>query len=214
MGSGDRHEAEFTVYRLTAPFDGTIIDRHITIGETVDSGSPVFTVADLSTVWIDLSVYQRDIGAVRAGQTARVVTDHGEEAELEIGFVQPLVGEETRTATARIVAPNTDAHVAPRMFRDRCGHDLSGERRGSWCRPLRSFGWRTAMTWSSSRPTRASNLGRSRSVAGQTTASRWCRDSSPASAMWPRAASASRPSSARMPSATATDTEVRRCWTV
>jgi cobalt-zinc-cadmium efflux system membrane fusion protein len=106
-GLGDRHDAKLTIYRLTAPFDGTIIDRHITIGETVDSGSPVFTVADLETVWIDLSVYQRDIGAVRAGQTAHVSTEHGEEAELEIDFVQPLVGEATRTATARIVAPNT-----------------------------------------------------------------------------------------------------------
>ena len=113
---GNRHDAEFTVYRLTAPFDGTIIDRHITIGETVDSGSPVFTVADLDTVWIDLSVYQRDIGAVRAGQIAHVVTEHGEEAELEIDFVQPLVGEATRTATARIVAPNKDHIWHPGCF--------------------------------------------------------------------------------------------------
>jgi cobalt-zinc-cadmium efflux system membrane fusion protein len=115
-GLGDRHDVKLTVYRLTAPFDGTIIDRHITIGETVDSGSPVFTVADLETVWIDLSVYQRDIGAVRAGQTAHVITEHGEEALLEIDFVQPLVGEETRTATARIVAPNTDHLWHPGCF--------------------------------------------------------------------------------------------------
>jgi len=115
-GLVDQHDAAFTVYRLTAPFDGTVIDRHITIGETVDGGSPVFTVADLETVWIDLSVYQRDIGAVRAGQTARVVTEHGEEAELEIDFVQPLVGEDTRTATARIVAPNTDRIWHPGCF--------------------------------------------------------------------------------------------------
>lgn len=113
---GNRHDTEFTVYRLTAPFDGTIIDRHITIGETVDSGSPVFTVADLETVWIDLSVYQRDIGAVRAGQKAHVTTEHGEEAVLEIDFVQPLVGEATRTATARIVAPNTGHMWHPGCF--------------------------------------------------------------------------------------------------
>ena len=43
----------------------------------------------------------------RQGQTVRVTTEHGEEVELEIDFVQPLVGEETRTATARIIAPNT-----------------------------------------------------------------------------------------------------------
>ena len=115
-GLSDQHDATFTVYRLTAPFDGTVIDRHITIGETVDAGSPVLTVADLQTVWIDLSVYQRDIGAIRKGQTARVATEHGEEEELEIDFVQPIVGEDTRTATARIVAPNTGGIWHPGCF--------------------------------------------------------------------------------------------------
>jgi len=115
-GLVDQHDVEFTFYRLTAPFDGTVIDRHITIGETVDAGFPVLTVADLETVWIDLSVYQRDIGVVKSGQTARVFTEHGEEAVLEIDFVQPLVGEDTRTATARIVAPNTDHIWHPGCF--------------------------------------------------------------------------------------------------
>jgi len=76
----------------------------------------VLTVADLETVWIDLSVYQRDIGTVRAGQTVHVVTEHGEQAQLQIGFVQPLVGEETRTARARMVAPNTDGMWHPGCF--------------------------------------------------------------------------------------------------
>ncbi len=123
-GLSDQHDADFTSYRLTAPFDGTIIDRHITLGETVDAGSPVLTVADLGTVWIDLSVYQRDIGAVRAGQTVSVVTEHGEEAELQIDYVQPLVGEATRTALARVVATNRRRRLAPRLFRHRVGNDL------------------------------------------------------------------------------------------
>lgn len=115
-GLSDQHDATFTVYRLTAPFDGTVIDRHITIGETVDAGSPVLTVADLGTVWIDLSVYQRDIGAVAKGQTVRVATEHGEEEVLEIDFVQPIVGEDTRTATARIVALNSNGIWHPGCF--------------------------------------------------------------------------------------------------
>ncbi len=115
-GLSDQHDATFTEYRLRAPFSGTIIDRHITMGETVEAGSPVLTVADLDTVWIDLSVYQRDIGAVRAGQTVSVVTEHGEKAELQIDFVQPLVGEATRTARARIIAANTDGTWHPGCF--------------------------------------------------------------------------------------------------
>ena len=115
-GLSEQHDATFTIYRLTAPFDGTVIDRHITIGETVDAGSPVLTVADLGTVWIDLSVYQRDIGAVKKGQAVRVATEHGEEEVLEIDFVQPIVGEDTRTATARIVALNTHGIWHPGCF--------------------------------------------------------------------------------------------------
>jgi cobalt-zinc-cadmium efflux system membrane fusion protein len=112
----DQHDTSFTEYRLTAPFDGTVIDRHITIGETVDAGSPVFSVADLGTVWIDLSVYQKDIGSVRDGQTVRVDTPHGDEVELSIDFVQPIVGEDTRTAKARIIAPNGDGIWHPGCF--------------------------------------------------------------------------------------------------
>lgn len=112
----DQHDMTFTEYKLTAPFDGTVIDRHITIGETVPAGSSVLTVADLGTVWINLSVYQKDIGSVRAGQTVRVVTPHGDEVELSIDFVQPLVGEETRTALARIIASNEDETWHPGCF--------------------------------------------------------------------------------------------------
>ncbi len=112
----DSHNVALTDYRLLSPFDGTVIDRHITLGETVAAEDPVFTVADLSSVWIDLSVYQRDIGVVRSGQSVRVETNHGDEAEFVIDFVQPLVGEETRTALARIVAPNVDGHWHPGCF--------------------------------------------------------------------------------------------------
>ncbi|MEE4274202.1 MAG: efflux RND transporter periplasmic adaptor subunit, partial [Thermoanaerobaculales bacterium] len=112
----DQHDTSFTEYRLTATFNGTVIDRHITIGESVDAGSPVFSVADLRTVWIDLSVYQKDIGSVRDGQTVRVDTPHGDEVELSIDFVQPIVGEDTRTPRARIIAPNADGIWHPGCF--------------------------------------------------------------------------------------------------
>jgi cobalt-zinc-cadmium efflux system membrane fusion protein len=115
-GLPDQHDTSFTEYRLTAPFDGTVIDRHITIGETLTAGSPVFSVADLGTVWIDLSVYQKDIGSIRDGQKVRVDTPHGDEVELTIDFVQPIVGEDTRTATARIIAPNGDGTWHPGCF--------------------------------------------------------------------------------------------------
>ncbi len=64
----EQHDAVLTEYRITAPFGGTVIEKHITLGETVTAEASVFTIADLSSVWIDLAVYQNDIGNVRAGQ--------------------------------------------------------------------------------------------------------------------------------------------------
>ena len=112
----EQHDVVLTNYRITAPFSGTVIAKHITLGETITAETSVFTIADLKSVWIDLAVYQKDIGAIREGQVARVSTNHGDEAELIIDFVQPLVGEQTRTALARIIAPNPDGSWHPGCF--------------------------------------------------------------------------------------------------
>jgi cobalt-zinc-cadmium efflux system membrane fusion protein len=114
----NRHDATFTEYRITAPFDGTVIEKHITLGETIAAGTPVFTVADLSTVWIDLSVYQKDLGKIRGGQKVAITAAPHEEHATDafIDFVQPLVGEATRTALARIIMPNPDGRWTPGIF--------------------------------------------------------------------------------------------------
>ena len=51
-----------TPYELKASLAGTVIDRQTTLGEYVSEQKPAFVIADLSTVWIDLSVYRRDLG--------------------------------------------------------------------------------------------------------------------------------------------------------
>jgi cobalt-zinc-cadmium efflux system membrane fusion protein len=110
-------DTEYTSYRLTAPFDGEVIDRHITVGETIAAEQAVFTIADLSTVWIDLSVYQKNLADVEAGQSVRfAAANDGLEGEGTIEFVQPLLGEDTRTALARIVVANPGRHWKPGLF--------------------------------------------------------------------------------------------------
>ena len=114
----NRHDATFTEYRITAPFDGTVIEKHITLGETIAADESVFTIADLSTVWIDLSVYQKDLGKIRGGQKVAITAAPHEEhtTVAVIDFVQPLVGEATRTALARIIMPNPDGRWSPGIF--------------------------------------------------------------------------------------------------
>ena len=110
-------ERSLVAYPLTAPISGRVVEKHIVAGEAVEADTDAFEVADLSTVWVDLSVYQRDLGIVREGQN--VVIDLGPNQPRTrgtISYVRPIVGEETRTAIARVVAPNPDGLLRPGQF--------------------------------------------------------------------------------------------------
>ncbi len=109
-GDLSRHE-------VRAPLDGEVIERKVTIGEAVTAEGEIFTVADLSTVWVDVTVNTKDIGAVRAGQEVTVQsTDLGSEVSGRISYIGPLVGQETRAATARIVLANPGGRWRPGLF--------------------------------------------------------------------------------------------------
>ncbi len=104
-------------YEIRAPLDGTVVERSVTIGEAVTAEEPIFTVTDLSAVWVEISVYARDLGAVRLGQQAVVrSTDLGAEGTGRIDFIGQLVGEETRSATARLTLSNTSGQWRPGLF--------------------------------------------------------------------------------------------------
>ncbi len=108
-------EASLTRYPLAAPFDGTVIEKHITQGEALEADADAFEVADLSSVWADFSIYQEDMGLIQEGQTVLVssgnITDRG-----TISYVRPIVGEDTRTALARVVLQNPERKWRPGMF--------------------------------------------------------------------------------------------------
>lgn len=107
-------------YELQTMIDGVIIERHITLGEAVETSTQAFVVADLRTVWVDFSAFQRDLSQVRAGQTVRISAQHfGEgqaDVEAKIMYVTPVVDEATRTATVRAMLPNPVGSWRPGMF--------------------------------------------------------------------------------------------------
>ncbi len=110
-------DATFSVYELKAPFSGTIVDKHISIGELVDSKSEVFTLADLSSVWVDISVYQKDLAHVRKGMGVTISAGAGmPHAQGTITYMAPVVDQKTRTALARVVLPNPDGRLRPGLF--------------------------------------------------------------------------------------------------
>ena len=104
-------------YEVRSLLDGTVIEKHITIGEVHSEESPAFVIADLSDVWVNLSIYQMHLPYVRVGQ--KVVISAGQEfpdATGRISYLSPIVDEHTRTATARVVLDNTDRRWRPGLF--------------------------------------------------------------------------------------------------
>ncbi|VAX22508.1 Cobalt/zinc/cadmium efflux RND transporter, membrane fusion protein, CzcB family [hydrothermal vent metagenome] len=111
------HDTTFTQYKITAPFSGTVIEKHVTLGEVVKDDAEIFIVADLNSVWVNLSVYQKDLPFVRNGEKVLVAIGHGTpDIEGTISYIGPIVGEKTRTALARVVLPNKKGNLRPGLF--------------------------------------------------------------------------------------------------
>jgi cobalt-zinc-cadmium efflux system membrane fusion protein len=111
------NSASFAVYELRAPAAGTVIEKHVTLGEVVENNSDVFVLANLSTIWANVTVYAQDIPRINVGQTVHLSVDgFSTEATGSIAYLSPLVDEATRTATARVLVPNPDKRWKPGVF--------------------------------------------------------------------------------------------------
>jgi cobalt-zinc-cadmium efflux system membrane fusion protein len=102
-------------YTIDAPMTGTVVARPVNPGAAVEPGSVIYTIADLSTVWLDFPIYVRYIDAIRRGQTVRVRTDEspGNSATGNISYVGPILDVDTRTTFARVALPNGDRRWQP-----------------------------------------------------------------------------------------------------
>ncbi len=86
-----------SVYEMRAPISGTVIDRQISLGEYASEQKPAFIVADISTVWVDLSVYRRNLPRVRIGD--KILIDVGDGGKpIEAQPVLHLAGWQQRHA--------------------------------------------------------------------------------------------------------------------
>lgn len=96
----------FTRQEIVAPIDGTIIDKHIVLGEVIKDDRECFILADQSSVWVTLNVYQNDLARVQVGQEVVISAGPSLQAKGTISFVSSLVSEQTRTTVARVVLAN------------------------------------------------------------------------------------------------------------
>lgn len=102
-------------YPLRAPFDGMVIEKHVTMGERLGEDASAFTVADLNSVWIDMSVFSKDLPYLKKGQFCQITMDH-QTLKGQFIFLSPVLDPKTRTATARVVMDNSSGTLRPGQF--------------------------------------------------------------------------------------------------
>jgi multidrug efflux pump subunit AcrA (membrane-fusion protein) len=106
-----------TPYELKAALAGTVIYRQTTLGEYVSEQKPAFVIADLATVWVDFSVYRRDINRVHIGDQVFIdPADGGPAIEARISYLSPVGSSDTQSALARVVVPNSEQRLRPGLF--------------------------------------------------------------------------------------------------
>ena len=115
---------ELSLFSIRAPFSGLIIERHMVVGETrsvdkeaLTSRKAAFIIADISKVWIDISIYPKDFKTVKKGQRVTVLLeDGGSPVTGKIAFVSPHILEATRTGFARAILDNSSRRFHPGTY--------------------------------------------------------------------------------------------------
>lgn len=111
------HASSLAMYELRAPFAGTVVEKHCSLGEVLSGEIDAFVLADLSTVWVKITVYTQDMGRVRIGQAVQIRADAvGTTANGSVCYLAPVANEATRTLYARVDLPNPERQWRPGTF--------------------------------------------------------------------------------------------------
>ncbi len=104
-----------TIY---APIGGVVTEKHATEGMYVTTGMKIYTVADLSRLWVKLDAYESDLPWIRYGQEVEFSTEAypGQVFKGKISFRDPVLNAKTRTVKVRVNVDNPDGRLKPEMF--------------------------------------------------------------------------------------------------
>ena len=103
---------------INSTMNGIVIEKLKQQGDRVQTGERIYTVADLSQVWVKMDAYESDLLWLRYGQDVTFTTEAypGEEFHGRIAFIDPVLDEKTRTVKVRVNVPNEDGRLKPEMF--------------------------------------------------------------------------------------------------
>ena len=108
-------KTHITIY---SPIGGIVIHKNATEGMYVDTGTRIYTIADLSRLWVKLDAYESDLAWLRYGQTVEFETEAypGEMFTGTVAFIDPVLDGKTRTVKVRVNVDNSDGRLKPQMF--------------------------------------------------------------------------------------------------
>lgn len=103
---------------LYAPIGGVVIEKTATEGMYVETGTPIYTIAELNRLWVVMDAYESDLRWLRFGQMVEFTVEAwpGEVFTAHISFISPLLNDPTRTVRVRAVVENPDGRLKPNML--------------------------------------------------------------------------------------------------
>jgi membrane fusion protein, copper/silver efflux system len=110
-----RPEIRIPIY---TPLSGIVIDKLVLAGQYVKEGDPLFNIADLSSVWTELEVYENDFPLIRMRQRVDIVSQSypGKTFRGRVSYIYPFLDPKTRTVKVRVEIPNPGLRLKPDMF--------------------------------------------------------------------------------------------------
>ena len=117
-GLASKQNLASSVFSLNAPISGVVVERTGSIGATVGTDANLFKIMDLSSVWIDASVFEKDLERVRQGQAVKITVPSFPESPFygKVILITSVVDPDSRTVKVRTEVPNRDGRLKPDMF--------------------------------------------------------------------------------------------------
>jgi multidrug efflux pump subunit AcrA (membrane-fusion protein) len=114
---GSRQEAQDYLV-VSAPISGTIVEKKVRLGQFVQEGEILYTIADLSQVWLVLDVYESELSWLRLGQQVEITLESAPQRPMtgQVGFIEAVLNEATRSVRVRVILENPGGRLKPGMY--------------------------------------------------------------------------------------------------